>query len=221
MRGTMADQSVNELELLKLRLDYAWKWFDLHAKQRMTLFNYFLIIAGIFANAIIISVKDANNLINQPPVIASSAQKPAADTTMPSDIPPASMPVTQENAGVKSTTAAMVPPPAWQNLNALRRAIGVLGALASLAFIIFDVISRRLNSRAEAILEELEHAVLFPDAFRFTSDGSNRQLGLLRHENSQRIRDSGKFWARAMRMKLWIRGIEAMVGLFFLYSAFM
>jgi len=28
-------------------LDYAWKWFEYHAKQRISMFNYFLIVSGI------------------------------------------------------------------------------------------------------------------------------------------------------------------------------
>ena len=38
-------------ELLRLKLDYAWRWFALHAKQRVTMFNYFLVASGILANA--------------------------------------------------------------------------------------------------------------------------------------------------------------------------
>lgn len=38
-------------ETEKLAFDYAWKWFDFHGKQRVQLFNYFLIITGILANA--------------------------------------------------------------------------------------------------------------------------------------------------------------------------
>ena len=33
-------------------LDYAFKYFDLHAKQRMTVFNFFLVIAGILTGGI-------------------------------------------------------------------------------------------------------------------------------------------------------------------------
>ena len=36
--------------LLPLKLDYAWRWFSLHAKQRVTMFNYFLVASGILAN---------------------------------------------------------------------------------------------------------------------------------------------------------------------------
>ncbi len=32
-------------------LDYAWKWFEYHAKQRVSMFNYFLIASGILAHA--------------------------------------------------------------------------------------------------------------------------------------------------------------------------
>ena len=38
-------------ELLHLKLDYAWRWFALHTKQRVTMFNYFLVASGILANA--------------------------------------------------------------------------------------------------------------------------------------------------------------------------
>ena len=38
-------------ELLRLKLDYAWRWFALHTKQRVTMFNYFLVASGILANA--------------------------------------------------------------------------------------------------------------------------------------------------------------------------
>jgi hypothetical protein len=32
-------------------LDYTWKWFEYHAKQRVSMFNYFLVASGILANA--------------------------------------------------------------------------------------------------------------------------------------------------------------------------
>ena len=49
----MPDEPKAEIdrELLHLKLDYAWRWFALHTKQRMTMFNYFLVAAGILANA--------------------------------------------------------------------------------------------------------------------------------------------------------------------------
>ena len=49
----MPDEPKAEIdqELLRLKLDYAWRWFALHAKQRVTMFNYFLVASGILANA--------------------------------------------------------------------------------------------------------------------------------------------------------------------------
>lgn len=46
-------QPNEDLELLKLRLDYAWKWFSFHADQRTKMFNFMLIVLGIFANAVV------------------------------------------------------------------------------------------------------------------------------------------------------------------------
>ncbi len=42
---------MEEHELLKLRLDYAWKYFESAARQRMLFINYFLIAVGVLANA--------------------------------------------------------------------------------------------------------------------------------------------------------------------------
>lgn len=56
------EHDIQNLEMLKIRLDFSWKWFELHANQRMSLFNYFLIITGILANAYVTAVSDNNNL---------------------------------------------------------------------------------------------------------------------------------------------------------------
>ena len=40
-------------QLLQMQFDYAWKWFAYHAEQRIRMFDYFLIIIGILANAYI------------------------------------------------------------------------------------------------------------------------------------------------------------------------
>lgn len=37
----------------KLQFDYAWSWFNYHAGQRMTMFNYLLAVTGLFATAIV------------------------------------------------------------------------------------------------------------------------------------------------------------------------
>jgi hypothetical protein len=42
-----------ELELHKLQFDYAWKWFAYHADQRVKMFNFMLIVFGVFATAIV------------------------------------------------------------------------------------------------------------------------------------------------------------------------
>jgi hypothetical protein len=40
------------LELRKLQFDYAWKWFSYHADQRVKMFNFMLVVFGVFATAI-------------------------------------------------------------------------------------------------------------------------------------------------------------------------
>ena len=37
--------------LLEIKFEYAWRWFSLHARQRVTMFNYFLVASGVLANA--------------------------------------------------------------------------------------------------------------------------------------------------------------------------
>jgi hypothetical protein len=43
-------------ELTKLQFDFAWKWFNYHADQRVKMFNFMLIMFGIFATAIVTAV---------------------------------------------------------------------------------------------------------------------------------------------------------------------
>jgi hypothetical protein len=40
-------------EQRKLQFDYAWKWFSFHADQRTKVFNFMLIVFGIFAAGIV------------------------------------------------------------------------------------------------------------------------------------------------------------------------
>src|SRR5260370_32108868 len=47
-------------DLQKLQFDYAWKWFAYHADQRVKMFNFMLIVLGIFATAIVSAI--ANHL---------------------------------------------------------------------------------------------------------------------------------------------------------------
>ena len=46
-------------DMLKTRLDYAWGWWQFHGKQRTDMFNYYLIITGILANAYVSVWKDS------------------------------------------------------------------------------------------------------------------------------------------------------------------
>ena len=41
----------NETEynrLKQVKLDYAWKYFEYHAKQRTAVFNFFIVFSGVF-----------------------------------------------------------------------------------------------------------------------------------------------------------------------------
>jgi len=42
-----------EWKLCETRFEYAWRYFDFHAKQRTTMFNFFVIFAGFVVNACI------------------------------------------------------------------------------------------------------------------------------------------------------------------------
>ncbi len=50
-------------KMLHERLDYAWKWFDYHAKQRVSMFNFFLIASGLFATAYVNALKEGENVL--------------------------------------------------------------------------------------------------------------------------------------------------------------
>ena len=43
-------------DLVKLQFDFAWKWFNFHADQRVKMFNFMLVAFGIFATAVVTSV---------------------------------------------------------------------------------------------------------------------------------------------------------------------
>lgn len=43
-------------DLHKLQFDYAWNWFSFHADQRVKMFNFMLIVFGIFATAIVTAI---------------------------------------------------------------------------------------------------------------------------------------------------------------------
>ena len=50
--------AVNCADVRKLRLEYAWRYFESAARQRMLFFNYFLIAVGILASAYGFSLKE-------------------------------------------------------------------------------------------------------------------------------------------------------------------
>ena len=57
-------KNLNEPEISKARLDYSLRWYDMHNRQRMTLFNFFVIITGILANAYVVATN-----VNSPPAL--------------------------------------------------------------------------------------------------------------------------------------------------------
>ena len=44
--GQYEDSNLNQI-----RFEYAWRYFEMHAKQRITMFNFFLLGSGVLANA--------------------------------------------------------------------------------------------------------------------------------------------------------------------------
>ncbi len=51
-------QIENKWRLFEARQSYAWNYFDFHAKQRTTMFNFFLLFAGLFVNAYVTVFKE-------------------------------------------------------------------------------------------------------------------------------------------------------------------
>jgi len=47
-----------DLEALKAKLTYAWNVWEFHGRQRMNMFNYFLVIVGILINGYINAFKE-------------------------------------------------------------------------------------------------------------------------------------------------------------------
>jgi hypothetical protein len=51
-----------KFELHKLQFDYAWKWFSFHAEQRTKVFNFMLIVFGIFLAGIVNALNKTSEL---------------------------------------------------------------------------------------------------------------------------------------------------------------
>lgn len=47
-----------ELEIVKARTSYAWNVWEFHGRQRLSMFNYFLVIVGILINGYLAALKD-------------------------------------------------------------------------------------------------------------------------------------------------------------------
>lgn len=52
----------NKWRLFEARYAYAWNYFDFHAKQRTTVFNFFLIVVALFVNAYITAFKEVKGI---------------------------------------------------------------------------------------------------------------------------------------------------------------
>jgi hypothetical protein len=50
--------SSTELEMLKLRTNYAWNVWEFAGRQRVSMFNYFLLITGILVNGCLLALKE-------------------------------------------------------------------------------------------------------------------------------------------------------------------
>jgi len=51
--------SAIELEILKLQAKYAWDWWEFHGRQRMSMFNYFLLVTGVLVNGYLVALKES------------------------------------------------------------------------------------------------------------------------------------------------------------------
>jgi len=47
----MVPFDTSRLDVSRARYQYGWAWFDFHARQRMTVFNYFIIASSLVINA--------------------------------------------------------------------------------------------------------------------------------------------------------------------------
>ena len=58
LRSAESMLSANELDKVKARITYAWNAWEFHARQRLSMFNYFLVIIGIVINGYLTAFKD-------------------------------------------------------------------------------------------------------------------------------------------------------------------
>jgi len=50
-------------ELQKLQFDYAWKWFNFHGDQRIKMFNFMLLVFGIFAAGVVNALNHVSHYV--------------------------------------------------------------------------------------------------------------------------------------------------------------
>lgn len=148
-------------ERVKLQFEYAWRWFDSHAKQRMMMFYYYLVMVGILANAWVLSYD--------------------------------------------------------KGYSAVAVAISLMGVLASVSAVCFDVRNRQMSKAAEDILESLETAEIYvatPD------DEGSKQMGPLSTDRRLGMREGQKLTLKnwLLKHKFWIRLIEGSFALAFLLA---
>jgi len=130
------------------RLTYAWEWFKYHAAQRVSMFNYFLIITGIFANAYVAMLKEGSKEI----------------------LPLGGM------------------------------ALGAIGALTAIGFVVLDYRNGYLVERGERVLKNLETNAIFADPSHPRLIEETKPPVMLRHTG-------------------WIPTIESVIGVGFLALA--
>lgn len=56
-------QFTEQWKLYSPRFEYAWRYFDFHAKQRTTMFNFFLIFSGLLLNGCFVLLKENHFLL--------------------------------------------------------------------------------------------------------------------------------------------------------------
>ncbi|EKB9382313.1 TPA: hypothetical protein ACID37_006234 [Pseudomonas aeruginosa] len=52
---------MNDKDRIDRSIEHAWKYFELHAQQRMTVFNFFLAIAGLVAAGIGVGLQQGSH----------------------------------------------------------------------------------------------------------------------------------------------------------------
>jgi len=55
-----ANSRGSECDLSRARVEYAWRWFEYHAKQRISMFNFFLVASGLLATGYVDALKQSN-----------------------------------------------------------------------------------------------------------------------------------------------------------------